>query len=228
MEVSSGKFRLASFVYVGFLTLLLLTPDPAYFLGVRHAPGWPGVHFLAFAVLGFLVAAGRFTHRGVMVGGLLLLCAVGVELLQTFVPSRSVEVVDLLENMLGLAIGAVAWLVVANREVFTGRDTMPNRKRFRVLTPEGLVTHDTFTLADEQPESIKADCMLLVHESSGRTITAHGTRLIPAADPPGNNHDHQQKSVCMNCGHVEGVIEDQVACPHLGDKDCCELVEVKG
>lgn len=99
------------------------------------------------------------------------------------------------------------------------------KRRFRLHTPEGLVTRDTFVLADEQPDWIKADCLLLIHESSGRTITAHGTRLVPAEDPLRDNHDHEAKSVCASCGHVEGVVEDEVTCPHLED-DGCGLVKI--
>jgi len=104
---------------------------------------------------------------------------------------------------------------------------MPERKRFRLLTPEGLVTYDTFVLADDQPRTIKADCLLVVHEASGRLSTVHRTRLIPVADSGIQTLGRQRKSPCLKCGKVEGVVGDQVVCPYhkgLG----CGLLEAKG
>ena len=103
---------------------------------------------------------------------------------------------------------------------------MPEKDRFRVLTPEGLVTYDTFVLADEQPRNIKADCLLLVHEASGRLLTAHLTRVIPTEGPSVVAVGSQCKSPCVRCGKVAGIVEDEVVCPNHG-QSCCGLLEAK-
>ena len=103
---------------------------------------------------------------------------------------------------------------------------MPGKKRFRVLTPEELVTYDTFVLAEQQPKEVEAGCRLVVHEPSGRLLTVHRTRLIPVEDPGVLSIDHGRKSACAKCGRVDGVAEDEVTCPHLG-RVGCGLVEAK-
>lgn len=93
-------------------------------------------------------------------------------------------------------------------------------QRFQVITPEGWVAPDTFVLADEQPPAIKPDCALIVHEASGRPLTVHRSRLVALEDRTVQTPDQQRNSVCFKCGKVEGVVEDQVACPRDGQTDC--------
>ena len=93
-------------------------------------------------------------------------------------------------------------------------------QRFQVITPEGWVAPDTFLLADEQPPAIKPDCVLIVHEASGRPLTVHRTRLVALEDRTVQSPAEQRKSVCLKCGKVEGVVGDQVACPRHGQTDC--------
>jgi len=95
------------------LTLLLLVPDPLALLGLTRFPGpkhGVGVHFTCFTVLTLLVLAARLLRRRGVLLGLLAAYAVIVELLQGLVSPRTVELRDLVENLLGLAAGAtLAW-----------------------------------------------------------------------------------------------------------------------
>ena len=223
------KVRFACLVYLALLTLLSLGPGPTVLLGLRRSlepSGTVGLHFAAFAVLGVLVAASRFSRQRVLLIGLLLVYALGVELLQLLVPSRTLEATDVLENLLGLSAGMVIWKFATEYKTFTRRDVMSEKGRFRVLTPEGQISLETYVLAEEQPGAIKADCLLLVEQTSGRRITVHGTRLVPADAPLATNLDHKHTSVCMKCGRVEGIIEDQVTCPH-DNNIACGLIETK-
>ncbi len=94
------------------LTVLLLVPDPLAWLGIHRIAGGPpdiGTHFLLFATLGVLVAAGRFPMRRVPLAVTLIGYATAVELLQSLVPKRTVQLRDLAENLLGLAAGTTIW-----------------------------------------------------------------------------------------------------------------------
>jgi hypothetical protein len=102
---------------------------------------------------------------------------------------------------------------------------MTGKARFHILTLEGMIPPDTFIVAEEQPKAIMAGCLLLVHEASGRLLTVHRSRLIPADEPTlvSLKHNH---SACTKCGKVEGVVLDNVNCPnHFGIH--CGLLEVK-
>jgi hypothetical protein len=102
---------------------------------------------------------------------------------------------------------------------------MTEKAHFRILTPEGVIPPDTFVVADEQPKNILADCLLVVHQASGRQLTVHRTRLIPVDDQAVASMKHNH-SVCMKCGKVEGIVLDKVPCPnHFGTH--CGLVEIK-
>lgn len=97
---------------------------------------------------------------------------------------------------------------------------MTERQRFRVLTPDDLISYETFVMADEQPKTIRASCVLLINEHTGQPLTVHETRLMPLEVPGKTIADDKAKSVCLKCGKVEGVVEDQVVCPEHGDAPC--------
>ena len=101
---------------------------------------------------------------------------------------------------------------------------MISQRRFRILTPDGTFSHDAFALPAEQPCTIKADCVLVIDERSGRALTVHGTRLFPMETVPASAVAIQRKHVCLTCGKVQGVVEDQVNCPSH-DGSPCGLVE---
>ena len=110
--------RLVCTAYCLFVTLLLVAPDLLKLLGIERLPtpeGGRGVHFAVFALLAFVVYASRFrVHRGLTLA-LLVAYALLTESLQGFVPSRSVELLDLIENLLGLGFGTAIWLLVQKR-----------------------------------------------------------------------------------------------------------------
>lgn len=106
-----GWLRLACVLYVLGLTVLLLAPDPAALFGWDHIPGPPGgrvVHLAFFTVLGGLATGSRWPLRSRTLLLLLGAYAVGTELLQSFVPPRTTDPLDMLENLLGLGLGT--WL----------------------------------------------------------------------------------------------------------------------
>jgi VanZ family protein len=94
------------------LTVFLLVPDPAALLGLSRPPGPPGgrgIHLVFFAGLGALTFAARWSIRGATLTALLVVYAASTELLQTFVPPRTVELLDFTENIAGLALGIILW-----------------------------------------------------------------------------------------------------------------------
>jgi hypothetical protein len=95
---------------------------------------------------------------------------------------------------------------------------MNDNKRFRIVMPGGLPSSDTFFAANPQPGRIRAGCLLMTHEPSGRQITVHASRLLPAEAVGQDSH-----RVCLTCGKVEGVVEDEVVCLQEGG-DACALV----
>jgi hypothetical protein len=111
-------FRVACAVYGVALTVLLLVPDPAALLGIERTPGTAsgrGTHLLFFTLLAFLVWASRWPVRRRLLAGLLITYAVATEGLQWFVPLRTVELPDLVENLLGLAAGTAIWWIAQKK-----------------------------------------------------------------------------------------------------------------
>jgi len=99
------------------------------------------------------------------------------------------------------------------------------QNRFRVLTPDGMLSYDSFVLSPEQPPTIKEGCVLIVDERKGAKLTVHETRLFPEEAARSMPVVEPPKSVCLKCGRVQGVIEDQVTCP-FHEETPCGLVEI--
>jgi len=57
---------------------------------------------------------------------------------------------------------------------------MTGQRCFRILTPDGLLTRDTFVLPPTQPLHLPDGCVVLVHERSGLPLTVRDTRLFSA------------------------------------------------
>ena len=105
---------------------------------------------------------------------------------------------------------------------------MIGQRRFRILSPDGLLSGDIFVLPEEQPRTIKAGCVLVVQERTGRPLTVHDTRLFPAEAAESVAVVGEPKSVCLKCGRVKGVVEDQVTCPEHEGASCSMLEPSKG
>ena len=107
--------RFACLAYWAGVTVLLLVPDPLTLLGLEQNP-WPlstdrGIHFSLFLTLTLLADMCRWAIPPRWFFGLLVVYAIAVELLQALVPPRTVEALDLLENLLGIAVGtAIFWV----------------------------------------------------------------------------------------------------------------------
>ena len=98
---------------------------------------------------------------------------------------------------------------------------MPGQRRFRILTPDGLLSHDTFVLPATQPRNIVAGCVRVVHEQSGTMLTVHDSRLFPAGAtesaplvPKGDECLPEMWPMSR------GVAQDEVSCPKGSDGTC--------
>ena len=58
---------------------------------------------------------------------------------------------------------------------------MADKRLYRVLTPDGQLSHDSFVLASEQPDAIQKGCVLVVNERDGTQLTTHRDRLFSIA-----------------------------------------------
>jgi hypothetical protein len=106
-------------MYWAALTVVLLVPDPLALLGLQRNP-WPfssdrGIHFSLFLGLTLLADMCRWAIRPRWFIGLLVAYATATELLQAFVPPRTVDLADLSENLLGVAAGTVIFWVAHGR-----------------------------------------------------------------------------------------------------------------
>lgn len=93
---------------------------------------------------------------------------------------------------------------------------MHNQTHYRILMPDGRLSHETFSLANEQPSTLHKDCLLVVNDGDHTQLTVHRERLFATAE------DHGR--VCLRCGKVIGVSEDQVQCPY-DEGDAGELLK---
>ncbi len=100
--------RLLCFAYAVILSYLLLSPNP---LGDAPRPSIErGPHTMLFVPLAVLVLAARLPLKTYTVLAILLLYAAGTEIAQALVPNRHADPLDLIENLLGVAIGsAIVW-----------------------------------------------------------------------------------------------------------------------
>jgi hypothetical protein len=97
---------------------------------------------------------------------------------------------------------------------------MPGQRRFRILTPDGVLSRDTFVLPANQPRNIPPGCVRVVHEQSGTMLTVHDSRLFPAGAIGPAQFAHPPASACLKCGRVAGVADDGVSCPISSDGSC--------
>lgn len=114
--------RMLCIAYLIFLTALLLTSDPMRLIGageVENAPLLLRVlityaHLLSFAVLAVLALAARWPAPRWALVVLLVVYSGATEIAQSFLPPRTAEWLDWLQNLGGTAIGiAACWSLSA-------------------------------------------------------------------------------------------------------------------
>ena len=93
---------------------------------------------------------------------------------------------------------------------------MTAQRHFRILTPEGKLSADTFVLPPEQPRNIKAGCTLLIHQRSGTRVTVRDARLFPAEAAVKIPMADVPISACLRYDRLQGVIEVQLSCRDPG------------
>ena len=102
-------------LYFAFLTLLLVVRNPLDLFGHQEYVVAAFrllsfmVHFLTFTLLGWLMLAARWPLRSDMLLVLLVVYAAVTELVQFFIPGRTPDMLDLAQDVAGLALGATAW-----------------------------------------------------------------------------------------------------------------------
>lgn len=95
---------------------------------------------------------------------------------------------------------------------------MGDQKYYRILSPEGRLSHETFAVAAHQPETLQEGCVLVVNDVDGTQLTTHRDRLFSTVDAA------ERKKACLRCGKVLGVVEDEVQCPY-DEGSPCDLLE---
>ncbi len=107
-------------LYLAVLSAGLFLPDPFIMAGTEHDvlrtlyfdKVDPVGHVLAFLPLGFLSCASPWPRRGAVRLGLSVAYALASEPLQAFFPPRTPQLSDLIEDLVGLALGATCWWVL--------------------------------------------------------------------------------------------------------------------
>jgi len=117
--------------YLGVLCWLLLTTGPRSLLqsGFLGFLPWYDIlvvgHFLLFTLLSVLAFLSRWRIPSWAVLLMLVVAAVGTELLQSWVPTRTPDMADCLQNLAGIGLGGglywtAAWLLRPETLRYTG------------------------------------------------------------------------------------------------------------
>jgi len=125
---SRTPLKAVSLGYLIVLSLLLVSDSTLAGNGVRATlvAVWrhvdPFAHLLSFTVLTILALAARWPLPYVGLLGCLVAYAVGTEVVQGFIPQRTADLQDCLQDLAGIAIG-VTMFVVWNQcgRAFRGR-----------------------------------------------------------------------------------------------------------
>jgi hypothetical protein len=138
-----GKLKkVAFFGYLAFLTALLLVPDPTLLVGGPDM-GWgifrrvmPVAHLLSFAVLAILALTVRWPLPRWLVAVGLIVYGGLIEIVQSFLPPRTAEWEDWLQDIAGVAIGAILWWGVASAAFVLGGSSRKNDECMPMAAPE--------------------------------------------------------------------------------------------
>jgi hypothetical protein len=84
---------------------------------------------------------------------------------------------------------------------------MTNQEFYRVLMPDGTLSHDSFRVFSEQPKGIPSKCVVAVNDRDHSQILVHRARLLPIALG-------EPKKACPLCGRVLDVVQEGVKCPY--------------
>jgi hypothetical protein len=103
--------RVACLAYIAFLSLLLLSANPARVIGVwGEMPSllralMPWAHLMSFSVLAALMLLARWPLPRWSIVLLLGIYGGATEIIQGFIPQRTPEWIDWLQDLGGLAVG---------------------------------------------------------------------------------------------------------------------------
>ena len=107
--------RIVCVGYCVLLSWLLVAKDPTVLVtpggllhGLLTCVGWAS-HFISFLMLTLLVLAARWRLPGWALLTCLVAYALGMEGLQSLVPTRSVQLQDVSQNLVGIAVGWAIW-----------------------------------------------------------------------------------------------------------------------
>lgn len=143
------SLRYVQIAYVVFLTLLLWFPDPRQLLwGLQAGESTEGyAHVLTFSLLGFLVEIGRRKKSVFFWATMLILYTFTTEIVQHFLPVRSFDVADILQDFAGIFIGfwgatAARFLLPASLHNPKNGDMMGGRNRENAITKHRRTDHE--------------------------------------------------------------------------------------
>ena len=124
-SVGERSLKTLGIAYLAVLTALLLSRNPLGLMAIESdllllGALMPFAHLLSFSLLSFFALSVRWPLRRPVVLSMLVIYAIATEGLQWFVSSRTPELADVAQNLLGIAIGAaVCWLGLRMRAQIT-------------------------------------------------------------------------------------------------------------
>ncbi len=102
--------------YWAFLTVLLLAPYPAKIVGMTDVPQFPfghiGIHFCAFSMLTLLAHSARWPARPGWLVIVLVIYGGATEIIQHFVPPRTMGFKDFVADACGVLVGTCVYWVI--------------------------------------------------------------------------------------------------------------------
>jgi VanZ family protein len=104
-------FRIACLAYVVFLSVLLFSPNPSRVISMSgELPGilqalMPWAHLLSFSVFAVLMLLARWPLPRWSIISLLAIYGGATEIIQSFIPPRTPEWIDWVQDLGGVAVG---------------------------------------------------------------------------------------------------------------------------